>query len=129
MLPWAHLSPNPKWHVNQFNTFYRAHDHHRPTDYATLPVTIGRIYSTHAVLRCGLKKILIYETAVKLYLSTNLHFNGRFTGKPGLPCFPCFLPPLVPEEYVETCMSFFYRPDVLPVIDRQRQRTQGKSKY
>ena len=60
----------------------------RPTDYATLPVTTGRIYSTYAVLRCGLKKILIYETAVKLYLSTNLHFNGCFAGKHGLPCFP-----------------------------------------
>jgi len=24
-MPWAHLSPQPKWHLNRFSRFWRAH--------------------------------------------------------------------------------------------------------
>ena len=44
MVPLAHQSPQPKQHLNRFSYICRAHDRDRPTDHATLSVTIGRIY-------------------------------------------------------------------------------------
>ena len=51
-LQWAHPSPQPKWHLDWFSHFCRAHDHDRPTDHATPPIAIGYIY---VVLQYGLK--------------------------------------------------------------------------
>jgi len=54
MVPWAHLSPRPKWHLRQFSRVCRPQDCDRPTDgwtdHATPSVTIDRIYT---VVRCG----------------------------------------------------------------------------
>jgi len=48
MVPWAHPSPQPKWHLNRFSRFCRAHycdwPTNRPTDHDTRSVTLGRIY-------------------------------------------------------------------------------------
>jgi len=48
MVPWAHLSPQPKRHLHRFGCFCRAHDRDGQTDgrtdLATPSVTIGRIY-------------------------------------------------------------------------------------
>ena len=38
------IGPPPKWHLNQFSLFCRAHNHDRQTDHANPFVTIGRIY-------------------------------------------------------------------------------------
>ena len=32
IVPWAHPSPQPKWHLDQFSRFCRAHDRDRQTD-------------------------------------------------------------------------------------------------
>jgi len=54
MLPWAHPSPHPKWHLDQFSRFCTAQDCDRMTDQqtdATRSVIIGHIY---VVVGCGL---------------------------------------------------------------------------
>jgi len=48
MVPWAHLSPQPKRHLDRLIGLYRAHDRVRPTDgqtdRATPSVTLRLIY-------------------------------------------------------------------------------------
>jgi len=44
LVPWAHLSPQPKQHLDRFSRFCRAHDHDRQTDHNTSSVTIGHIF-------------------------------------------------------------------------------------
>jgi len=55
MVPWAHLSPHPKRHLDWFSRFRRAHDRNRQTDrltdLATPSVATGCSY---VVLRCSL---------------------------------------------------------------------------
>jgi len=53
MVPWAHPSPWPKWHLDHFSCFCRAHDRDRPRQTTLLRWTIGRIY---VVLQYGLKR-------------------------------------------------------------------------
>jgi len=45
MVPWAHLSPRPKWHFDWFSRFCRANDHDRQTDWQTDHATLS-VYST-----------------------------------------------------------------------------------
>jgi len=64
MVPWAHLSPQPKRHLDRCSRFCRAHRQtdrptDRPTDHATQLVTIGCIYSTYVVLWCGLTTTIV----------------------------------------------------------------------
>jgi len=56
MLPWVHLSPQPKQQIDRFSRFCRAHDRGRPTHHATPSVTIGRccVYSTAPRPKSGL---------------------------------------------------------------------------
>jgi len=53
MLFWAHLSPQPKRHLDWFSRYCRAHC--RPTDqltdHATWSVTIGHIYTCSTAMR------------------------------------------------------------------------------
>jgi len=55
MLPWAHLSPYPKWHLDRFSSFCRDHDRDRETggqtDHATPSVTVGLIYVRSTAMR------------------------------------------------------------------------------
>jgi len=52
--PWAHPSPQPKLHLDQFSNFCRAHNHDRQTDRwtdrATVSVTVGLIYVHSTVM-------------------------------------------------------------------------------
>jgi len=53
LVPWAHLSPQPKRHLDRFSRFCRAHDCvNRQTHHATRSVIRGRIQ------RCGIKQFL-----------------------------------------------------------------------
>jgi len=58
-VPFAHLSPHPKRHLDRFSCFCRAHSHYRqidrPTDHAAPSAAIGHIY---LVLWCGLIKTI-----------------------------------------------------------------------
>jgi len=49
-IPWAHPSPQPKWHLDRFSRFCRAHWCDRPTDHATRSITTGRIYVCSTVM-------------------------------------------------------------------------------
>jgi len=55
VVPWTHPSPQPKWHLNQFSRFSRAHlcdrETDRPTDHATGSVTIDCIYVRSTAMR------------------------------------------------------------------------------
>jgi len=42
MVPWAHMSPQPKWYLDWFSRFCRAYDHDQQTDHVTPSVTTRR---------------------------------------------------------------------------------------
>jgi len=44
MVPWAQLSPQPKWHFDRFSRFCRAHDLHRPILCATIVHSVMHTY-------------------------------------------------------------------------------------
>ena len=71
----AHLSPQPKRHLDPFSRFYLAHYCDRPTDrstdHATRSVTIGFIY--------------VCSTAMRLKTLVDSHTSCR-QAKLGLPC-------------------------------------------
>ena len=52
-VPWAHLSPHPKWHLDQFSRFRRAHVHYRQTNQQKNRPCYS-VCSNKLVLRCSL---------------------------------------------------------------------------
>jgi len=52
MVPWAHHSPQPKWHLSRFNHFGRTHDSERPTDRPHYSVCNNNL--PNVVMRCSL---------------------------------------------------------------------------
>jgi len=51
VVPWAHLSPNLKHHLDRFSHFCRAYNCNRPTDHATWSAAIGHIYVCCTMMR------------------------------------------------------------------------------
>jgi len=53
MGPWTHPSPHPKWHLDRFSHFFRAHNCNRQTDRQTtlLSVTVGHIHIHSTAMR------------------------------------------------------------------------------
>ena len=74
----AHPSPYPKWHIERFSHFGRAHDCDRTTDHTTPSVIINRIY---IALRCGLINIhyttshAIHNNHTTFVLTAVVHIN------------------------------------------------------
>jgi len=67
MVPWAHPSPKPKWHLDRFSRFCIVHhcdrSTDRPTNHATQSVTIVRIYVRSAAMRPNLLAANYHELA------------------------------------------------------------------
>jgi len=74
MVPWAHPSPQPKWHLDRFSHFCRAHNRDRqtnqPSDHATPSVTIGHTY-VHSTAMWPNKNWRMYDKPIQSMYSTH----------------------------------------------------------
>jgi len=71
-LVWNHSTQHPKWHLDWFSRFCRAHYRNKQTDHTSLSVAIGRIYTGLWTIQSNIS--VRHYTCVALWL----HQKGPF---------------------------------------------------